>query len=248
MRSFDQTPDKPQPFGFKVNWLALKTSDPLAVVDALDLKETTPANWESGLAVVYEYDPWIFVSPPVGGLVLAVGVSLPYPTLETQHDIGRKFDAMFLRLMSRFTDVQFYGSHRVVDFVAWARAIDGRPVRIFAYAGGGDCVLTNIGEQTPEEAKLRFANLTGLSPLEANDELFRLAEEQRAEQDRLVASGLSRREAIARTRQVGPKSFPGERDVVDLAGMWSINPMDLPEQDHLVSVGWAARLPENLVQ
>ena len=150
--------------------------------------------------------------------------------------------------MSRFTDVQFYGSHRVVDFVAWTRAIDGRPVRIFAYAGGGDCVLTNIGEQTPEEAKLRFANLTGLSPLEANDELFRLAEEQRAEQDRLVASGLSRREAIARTRQVGPKSFPGECDVVDLAGMWSINPMDLPEQDHPVSVGWVARLPENLVQ
>jgi hypothetical protein len=110
MRSFDQTPDKPQPFGFKVNWLALKTSDPLAVVDALDLKETTPANWESGLAVVYEYDPWIFVSPPVGGWVLAVGVSLPYPTLETQHDIGRKFDAMFLRLMSRFTDVQFMGA------------------------------------------------------------------------------------------------------------------------------------------
>ena len=78
MHSFDQTPDRPQPFGFKVNWLALKTSDPLAVVDALDLKETTPANWESGLAVVYGYDPWIFVSPPVGGWVLAVGVSLPY--------------------------------------------------------------------------------------------------------------------------------------------------------------------------
>jgi hypothetical protein len=45
MPSFNQTPDKPQPFGYKVNWFALKTSDPAAVVDALELEETTAANW-----------------------------------------------------------------------------------------------------------------------------------------------------------------------------------------------------------
>ena len=28
MSSFDQTPDKPEPFGFKTNWFTLKTSDP----------------------------------------------------------------------------------------------------------------------------------------------------------------------------------------------------------------------------
>jgi hypothetical protein len=95
---------------------------------------------------------------------------------------------------------------------------------------------------------LRFADLTGLAPLAANDELFRLAEEQSAEQERLVASGLSRREAIARTRQVGPKSFPDERDVLDLAGMWSVNRMDTPEQDHPLNLGSVAHLPENLVQ
>ena len=58
MPSFNQMPDEPQPFGFKVSWLALKTSDPAAVLDALELGEVTPANWESGLAPVDGSDPW----------------------------------------------------------------------------------------------------------------------------------------------------------------------------------------------
>jgi len=83
MRSFNQTPDQPQPFGFKIIWIALKTSDPLAVIDALELKAATPANWESGLPVAYETGSWIFVSPPVGGWILAVGNSQRAPRLPT---------------------------------------------------------------------------------------------------------------------------------------------------------------------
>ncbi len=248
MRSFNQTPDKPRSFGYKVNWFALKTSDPAAVLDALELGEATPANWESGLAAVYGSDPWVFVSPPVDGWVLAVSSSFPYPTVETHHDIGEKFDVLFSHLMKRFDDVQFYGSHRVVDFVVWARALNGKPLRIFAYAGGGEGVLANVGEQTSEEAKLRLANLTGLSPSAAEDETFRIAEEQDAEESRLVASGLSPREARARIRQNGPKPFPSETDVVELAALWSIDPLELSEQDHPLGLGLAARLPENLAQ
>ena len=136
----------------------------------------------------------------------------------------------------------------MVDFVAWARAVNGKPLRMFAYAGGGDGVLANVGEQTPEEAKLRFADLTGLSLTDALDEMSRIADEQHAEQDALVASGLSRREAIARVRQNGPKSYPNETDVLELAGLWGIDPMELSEQDHPLSLGLAARLPENLAQ
>jgi hypothetical protein len=100
--SFSQTPDTPQSFGFKIMWFALKASDPAAVVEAFELGEVTPANWESGLAAVYSGgrsesdDRWLFVSPPVRGWVLAASTSLPYPTVETHHDIGSKFDALFL--------------------------------------------------------------------------------------------------------------------------------------------------------
>ena len=228
MPSFDQTPDKPQSFGFKVNWLAVKASDPSSVLDALVFDERMPANWASGLAATYEDDAWVFASPPVNGWVLVIGSSLPYPTDQThqdmseaQHNIGRRFDALFSRLMKRFDDVQFFGSHRVADFVAWARAVQGKPMRSFAWSGCDGVVAANVGDQTSEEAKLKFVNLTGLSPSDAGEEIFRIAGEQQDEADALVAGGLSRREALARVRQNVRGDFPGETDVVELAALWS---------------------------
>ena len=134
MPSFDQTPDKPKDFGFKVLWFAVKASNPASVLNALEFGETTPANWASGLATVYG-DQWVFASPPVSGWVFVVGLSLPYPTNETHHDIGKRFDVLFSRWMQRFDDVQFFGSHRVSDFVTWARAVKGKPMRVFAWSG-----------------------------------------------------------------------------------------------------------------
>jgi hypothetical protein len=189
MASFDETPDKPTGFGFKVLWFAVKATDPASVLDALEFGERTPANWASGLATVYG-DQWVFASPPVSGWILVVGLSLPYPTNETHHDIGKRFDVLFSRLMQRFDDVQFFGSHRVSDFVTWARAVNGKPMRTFAWSGSNGEVLANFGEQTPEEAKLGFINLTGLSPSDAVDRIFKIVGEQQDEADALVASGL----------------------------------------------------------
>lgn len=136
--SFDQTPDKPMSFGYKVSWFAVKASDPARVLDALELKRGTPANWTAGLAAALPFPStatWVFVSPPVSGWVLVVGAPhvLPHPVAPTEcfHDIGRKFDVLFSRLMKRFADVQFFGSYRVVSFVAWARAQNGEPNRVF---------------------------------------------------------------------------------------------------------------------
>ena len=213
MPSFDQTPDKPQSFGHKVSWFAVKVSNTASVLDALEFGGATPANWASGLAGASPYegsqrsDPWVFVSPPVSGWVLIVGFWLPYPVAPTepQHDTGRKFDVLFSRLMKRFADVQFFGSHRVTSFVAWARAQDGEPKRVFAFAES--YVLANVGEQTPEEAKLKFANLNGLSPSVATDRMVEIWDQQEAEADSLVAQGLSLREAWARVEE-GGGSFP----------------------------------------
>jgi hypothetical protein len=245
MPLFDQTPDKPQPFGFKVNWFAVKASDPASVLDALEFGEATPANWASGLAVVYGDDAWVFASPSVSGWILVVGSSLPYPTNETHHDIGKRFDVLFSRLMKRFDDVQFFGSHRVVGFVTWARALNGKPIRVFSYA---DEITANIGEQTPEEAKLGFANLGGLSLSDALDEMFRIAGEQHSEEEALVASGVPQREARAKVLQNCRDAIPGETDVVDLAALWSIDPSRLSDQDHPAGLGLAARLPKNFTQ
>ena len=254
MPSFDQTPDKPQSFGYKVSWFAVKASDPALVLDALGLEKGTPANWASGLAAALplpaSQGSWVFVSPPVGNWVLIVSRPsvLPYPVAPTErfHDIGRKFDVLFSRLMKRFDDVQFFGSYRVVSFAAWARAQNGKPKRVFAYADSE--VLANVGEQTPEEAKLKFANLRGLSPSAASDRIGEIAEQQEAEEDTLVAKGLSRREASERIGQNGLRTFPDEKDVVELAALWSIDPRQLSNQDHPLELGLATRLPVSLTQ
>ena len=252
MPSFDQAPDKPVPFGYKVSWFAVRALEPAEVVAALEFGRGTPANWASGLAAALPFptsDTWVFVSPPVSGWVLVVGAPhvLPYPVAPTErfHDIGRKFDVLFSRLMKRFADAQFFGSHRVVSFVAWARAQNSEPKRIFAYADSE--VLANVGEQTPEEAQLKFANLSGLSPSAAGDRIVQIAERQEAEEDSLVAQGISRRDAGERVQQ-GGGSFPDERDVVDLFALWSIDPRQLPNQDHSLGLGLAARMPNNLMQ
>jgi len=253
MSSFNQTPDKPESFGYKISWFAVKASDPAFVVEALELGEATPANWVSGLAATYGddnsqgSDPWLFISPTIDGWIFAISSSLPYPTtVEVPHDIGKKFDVLLSRLMKRFDDVQFFGSYRVADFVAWARAVQGEPTRSFAYADGQ--VLVNFGDQTPEEAKLAFADLGGLSPSAAEDEIFRIAEERDAERGRLVAGGLSHAEALTGVRQNGRDAFPDESDVVDLAALWSIDPTQLSDQDHPVGLGLAVRLPKDLAQ
>jgi hypothetical protein len=117
-------------------------------------------------------------------------------------------------------------------------------MRIFAF---GEGVWANVGEQTPEEAKLGFPNLTGLSPSEAEDYIFKMAEEQHTQQDVLVASGLSRREALATVRQYR-RAIPGEKDVVELAALWSIDPTKLSNEDQPLALGLAARLPKDLAQ
>jgi hypothetical protein len=166
--------------------------------------------------------------------------------IEANRDIGRKFDSLFSSLMKRFDDVQFFGSYRVVGFVAWARALKGEPQRVFSYSEAD--VLANAGEQTPEEAKLGFANLSGLSPSDANHRMSAIAEEQEAEEMRLLASGLSHKEARAKARKNGRHAFPDEEDVVDLAALWSIDPTQLSGQDNPLDLGLVARLPEDLAQ
>ncbi len=249
---FDETPDKPQAFGYKINWFAVRTPDPQSVVDALKLEQATPANWASGLAAVYESrgdtPQWVFVSPPIGDWILAVAplIDLPSQIDESADDpivagLGREFRRHFSGLTTRFSEVQFFCSYRVVGYVAWARARQGEPPRAFAFM---DDVLVNTGDQSPEEARLGFPNLSGLSPADASDRIFELAQARDDEEDRLVAAGLSRNDASARVRQSGRHPLPVEEDVVELAALWSIDPTRLEKEEHRPGVGIAGLLPK----
>jgi hypothetical protein len=85
MPSFEQVPDMPQSFGYKVLWFAVRACEPVSVLSALEFGEAKLANWASGLAAVYSNegsqrdDAWVFISPAVSGWILAVSRWFPYP-------------------------------------------------------------------------------------------------------------------------------------------------------------------------
>ncbi|MBY0261331.1 MAG: hypothetical protein K2Q20_03260 [Phycisphaerales bacterium] len=138
------TADTPVPFGYKTQWLAVRSSDPSTVIRALNPRSVASHSWSAGLKSCDD-SHW-FVSPSVDGWTLVVG-ELP----ETDHSDFPKL----LETMSREVgDTYYYGTHRVVDYHGWAKAQSGRIVRRFEYLGESGEYLSDLGERLPEEVSL----------------------------------------------------------------------------------------------
>ena len=149
---FDQRPDRPYPFGYRMSWLAIRTRDTQKVIEALQLGAVQPANWNTGLGAVYDShlgQSHMFVSPPVNGWTFVAGHSLPQPLGKTFTD---KATPLLVELGGQFIEVQYYFCSPEIDFLGWARVIDGRIVRAFAI--GDEGVLWNRGKPSKEETSL----------------------------------------------------------------------------------------------
>jgi hypothetical protein len=103
--------DSPEPFGFKCAWLAIKTEDSPAVAQALGLQNGRKCGWQKGIAAAYAGD--VFVTPPIKGWVLAVSFSLPEIHGNTRPD---KLSPLVKMLSEKFAEVQYFGTHRVVEY------------------------------------------------------------------------------------------------------------------------------------
>jgi hypothetical protein len=220
-------PDLPFGFGYKTSWIAVR-GDTAQLAEALGLQNVVAANWDSGLFPArssigdLSARPVVFVTPQLSGWTMAVSLSLPAldehatdEQLQGQAPLGERsgrFIAMMQSLAARFDDVQYFGSYRVVSYVAWCRARGGKIERAFGYADGQ--LFANFGGTTPEEAKLGFPDLSGLSLDETTDKLF---------------------ESDDSTNEELPAK---------LAGEWSINPLTLEEAGYPLSVGVAGYLSD----
>jgi hypothetical protein len=149
---YPAAPDRPVAFGYQMAWLAIRTRNQSAVIEALDLHDVQPCNWNSGIGTVYDSrlgQNHVFVSPPVNGWTFIVGLPLPQP-------LGRSFadkaTPLLMDLGSRFAEVQLFIAFPPVDLFAWARVIDGRLVRAFAI--GDEGIIWNRGKTTKEERAL----------------------------------------------------------------------------------------------
>jgi hypothetical protein len=210
---FDLEPDTPHPFGYQMSWLAIRTRDTGAVIDALDVRTgAEPANWRSGLGTVYhahEGAGRLFISPPVNGWTLVVSQALPNPA-------SRRFVDKTIPLISllgdRFVEVQYFASFPDLDFFAWARLIDGRLVRAFAINDEG--VVWNRGRPTREEAALGLKRFEMRGVRGRKDDVG----------DEIVM-------------------YPTEAHILQLALKWSLDPARLSPADAPPALGVIAEAP-----
>ena len=148
----DRAPDRPVPFGYATAWLAIRTTDTIRVLEALDLAEPIRASWKGGIAATYDEataETHVFVAPPVAGWTCVIGLTLPQPAGVGYYDrAGQLLEA----LASEFPDVQYYFSYPLLDLYGWARWKDGRLLRAFAM--GGEGVLWNTGRLTEGEKQV----------------------------------------------------------------------------------------------
>lgn len=142
-------PDEPVSFGYKCAWLAIRAGSPEAVAEALGLEDVRLSGWSDGLDAAYSGQ--LFVTPPVRGWVLAVSTSLPDCGDERQPDAA---SPLLARLGERFPEVQYFATHRVVEFHAFARVVGGRTLRKLAWVGDQGFVAWDEGEPTAEERAL----------------------------------------------------------------------------------------------
>lgn len=204
----DCTPDAPVSFGYKMAWLAIKTETPERVLDLLDIQNVQPANWQTGITAAY--NGHTFISPPVSGWVFVVTRKLPEPGGHSDCEWG----VLLRRLSERLGEVQYFGTHRVVEYHAWARFIEGAEVRTFAFLGERAEVLADRGEKSAGECELGYDYFVTNAPEAESDSYWE-------------------REDLC---------FPTEDHVMEVAGKWSINPDTLEDLGLPLSAGWIGTL------
>lgn len=131
-------------FASPCRWIAVRSTDPRAVQKALRLANPTICSWAEGLADAREGR--IFITPPIGEWVLAVGPGLPDP--------GEDVDACFhllTDLSRKLGLVQYFSLNRALGHHAWARLDAGEVLRAYAWAGH---VAWNQGPPSPAELGL----------------------------------------------------------------------------------------------
>lgn len=150
------------PFGYKTAWFAIRSDDTKAVASALQLENVRPAAWNYGIWHSIETDDYaIFVTPPIDGWTLAVGIPVLYEA--DDHATER-----MVALSQQFGEAQLFASMRVSSVYVWARARNGKLVRRFYDADGQH---QETGQPTDEERAMGL-NFFNLSSPEAKDSKY----------------------------------------------------------------------------
>ena len=148
-------PDYPYPFGYKTCWYAIKNETTQSVIEKMKLQTVSESNWEDGIGRVCNSENCVFVSPLIDGYILNIGM-----TPDDEHS-NVKNHAL------PFSELQYFGTHRVTEYNAWAKYMDGKIIRGYCYIGDRHEVTWCEGDITLEEVLLGFGKFP-----RSNDELL----------------------------------------------------------------------------
>lgn len=140
----DFKPDYPYPFGYKICWYAVKNETSKSIIEKLNLKIISESNWEKGINKVYNSSEYVFVSPLVMDYILVVNICP-----DDNHDIIKNHAMLF-------SELQYFGSHRVSEYNAYAKFCDGKAIRGYCYVGETGEITWCEGAVTPEEINLGY--------------------------------------------------------------------------------------------
>ncbi len=216
--------------GYKQQWLSIRDRAPVDVANALGVKEVRPAACDEGLACVNgrsrDDGRFVYVTPALGRWTLAVGGLSGIP------QAGNPSWVPFLEnLSAKLGHVQYFGTHRVTGYVAWAKSEGGRLVRAYAYSGESDETLVNLGSPTPEEIELGMDFLD--ERIATEDEAEAHANRVNKLQDQINSYILKNdRNTINIYEHMIIENFlnsydmkiPNESSVMLIAGQWSFDP------------------------
>ena len=108
-------------------WLAIRSRNMGFVQEALGLENANACSWMEGLSEAAS-DNRFFVSPPIRGWILVFGSHLPRPSDDIDHCF------CFLTTLSQaLGEVQFFCGDSVTDEHGWARLVNGKVVRGYAW-------------------------------------------------------------------------------------------------------------------
>ncbi len=145
----------PQPFGFKMCWLAVAGADQMQVLHSLGLTNIREATWQEGVAAAYGEagSREVFVTPTVNNWILVIGRAL-----WNKMDLNCRLEdhIWFQHLLSELSEVHYYSTHRTMGNHAWVKGKKGHIVRGYGYSGELGEVLWCVGEPTSQEKMLRF--------------------------------------------------------------------------------------------
>ena len=152
---YDTTPDMPCSFEMLNGWVCVKGATPQEVIKALGLTNDFEANWESGIKAVTEgFMEKVFVTPLIGGYVLALG----YIPFGVKNSVKEEL-AVLDKIADKFEEMTCFSTQSTVDIHVWAKYVGGKLKRGYGWLGESGEVYLNEGNLTPEEFKLGYNKL-----------------------------------------------------------------------------------------